>query len=115
MHRVAPVPRSEQLAAETADTYAGVTRAGDARRADRHSALDLVLTLALIVGPAAVLVSRLRPGFAATAAAIPLLALVASGVALGSLPDAASLRRRRLAIAVMVVAIASMFLIVRTT
>ena len=73
--------------------------------------------LALLVGPLALLVSTIAPAARATSVAAALFSLVFGGVALGALPAAETpelVRRRRLALAVVVVALVSMFLIART-
>ena len=62
-------------------------------------------------------ISRLDPGVATTAAVMPLIAVLGAAIALGDVVDErdGSARRRRFAMVVMAVAIASMFLIVRAT
>jgi hypothetical protein len=75
-----------------------------------------------MIGPLAVLVARLTPEASASAVAAALIAMAGGGFALGALPDAGEDpaerrtvgRRRQLARAVMIVALVSTFLIVRT-
>ena len=112
---------SERMTAEQADTYRPGARDAGARRAARHVSADLGFLVALIIGPLAVVLSRVEPGARSPAVAATLLALVVGGVTLGALPDAGVdpderrqlARRRRIALAVMIVALASMFVIVR--
>jgi hypothetical protein len=113
---------SEPAIVQRADTYERAPRGETARRAPGPGALDAGIVIALVVGPLALLVSRLAPSLSAPSVAAALLSLVAGGVALGSLPEAAVdpaenaalVRRRRIALAVIVVALVSMFLIARS-
>jgi hypothetical protein len=107
---------SEPALAERADSYHRIPRGESARRAVGHAAADIWLWLALLLGPLAVLVGQLAPSLRESGVAAALVSLVIGGVALGSLPapeSAVLVRRRRLALAAMVVAIVSMFLIAR--
>jgi len=117
LHGSAAVAAAERLVAETADTYPEAARGEPARRAPRHIGVDVLLACALVVGPLAVVISRLDPGVATAAAAMPLIAVLGASIALGDVVHErdGSARRRRFAMIVMAVAIVSMFLIVRAT
>jgi hypothetical protein len=107
---------SEPALVARADSYGPVPRGESAQRAVPRSAPDLWIALALLVGPLALLLSQLAPAARETSVAIALVSLVFGGVALGALPAGeqdALVRRRRLALAVIVVALVSMFLIAR--